>query len=85
MGKKDKLIGRILSGTADVSITFADLRGLLLDLGFDERTRGGHHIFTRDDVEEIINLQPMGNMSKPYQVRQVRNLMLRYKLGGSDV
>jgi predicted RNA binding protein YcfA (HicA-like mRNA interferase family) len=48
--------------------------------GFDERIRGSHHIFTKDDVEEILNLQPKGSKSKPYQVKQVRNLILKYKL-----
>jgi len=85
MAKRDTLIRRILSGAADANIAFSDLRELLLDLGFDERVRGSHHIFTRDGVEEIINLQPKGSMAKAYQVRQVRNLILRYKLGGSDV
>ena len=50
--------------------------------GFDERIRGDHHIFTNDKVVEIVNLQPTGAKAKPYQVKQVRNLMVRYKLGG---
>ena len=36
------------------------------------------------DVEEIINLQPDGNKAKPYQVRQIRNIILKYKLGGIE-
>jgi hypothetical protein len=39
-------------------------------------------IFTREGVEEIINLQPKGSKAKPYQVRQVRSLLLKYKIGG---
>lgn len=74
-------MGKILSGTADAHVAFADLRALLAELGFQERTRGSHHIFSRNDVEEIINLQPKGNMAKPYQVKQVRGLLIRYKLG----
>ena len=58
-----------------------DLRGLLTALEFDEHVRGDHYIFTRDDVVEIINLQPKGSMAKPYQVRQVRQLLLKYRLG----
>jgi len=54
----------------------------------DENTFGKigykHRIFTRDDIEEIINLQPKGNKAKPYQVKQVRNILLKYKLGGPD-
>jgi len=47
-----------------------------------ERIKGDHHIFTKDGIEEIINLQPKGEKSKPYQVKQVRNIILKYKLGG---
>jgi len=60
------------------------MRQLLLRLGFDERTRGDHFIFSREGVEEILNLQPRGGMAKPYQVRQVRNVILRYGMGVED-
>jgi hypothetical protein len=53
----------------------------LITLGLTERTTGGsHRIFYRDDIEEIINIQPKGNQAKPYQVKQVRNILLKYKL-----
>ncbi|MBI5674963.1 MAG: type II toxin-antitoxin system HicA family toxin [Nitrospirae bacterium] len=81
MGKQQKLLLQILSGTSDANIPFDGLCGLLKNLGFDERIRGSHHIFTKDEVEEILNLQPKGNKSKPYQVKQVRNIILKYKLG----
>jgi predicted RNA binding protein YcfA (HicA-like mRNA interferase family) len=63
------------------NIAFDDLRALLLRLGFEERTRGSHHIFRRSNVEERINLQREGSQAKPYQVRQVRLVILRYRLG----
>jgi hypothetical protein len=53
-------------------------------LGFEERVRGSHHIFTKEGVEEILNLQPKGAKAKPYQAKQVRNVILKYKLGGED-
>lgn len=81
MGKYDKLLRRILSGKSDANVTFSDLRQLLIRLGFDERTKGDHHIFTKEGIEEILNLQPKGSMTKLYQVKQVRNLIVRYKLG----
>jgi predicted RNA binding protein YcfA (HicA-like mRNA interferase family) len=84
MVRQDKLLDRILRGTADANISFAELCRLLHRLGFDERIRGSHHIFTKDGVEEILNLQPKGAKAKPYQVKQVRNIILRYKLGGED-
>jgi predicted RNA binding protein YcfA (HicA-like mRNA interferase family) len=51
-------------------------------LGFDERIRGSHHIYTQEGVEEIVNLQPIGSRAKAYQVKQVRGILLKYKLGG---
>jgi hypothetical protein len=85
MRKQDTLVLRILSGVADFNIPFEDLRWLLLNLGFEERIRSSHHIFVKAGIEEIINLQPLGSRAKAYQVRQVRSLMLRYKLGIPDV
>ena len=81
MGKYDKLLVQILRGTSDANISFDDLCGLLNKIGFDKRIRGSHHIFTNDEVEEILNLQPKGGKSKPYQVKQVRNVIIKYKLG----
>ena len=60
------------------------LRNVLLHLQFMERIKGDHHIFTREDIEEILNLQPKGSQAKPYQVRQVRQALVKYQLGGSD-
>lgn len=84
MTRLEKVLGRVLRGTSDANISFEELCQLLKTLGFEERIRGGHHIFTREGVEEIVNLQPKGGKAKPYQVKQVRNLILRYRLGGQD-
>ncbi len=81
MGKHEKLLIQVLSGISDANISFDGLCGLLKHLGFDERIRASHHIFTKNGVEEILNLQPKGSKSKPYQVKQVRNVILKYKLG----
>jgi hypothetical protein len=72
VAKSDELLSRILRGTSDANIAFNRLRNLLKRLGFTERIRGDHHVFTKSGVEEIINLQPQGGKAKPYQVRQVR-------------
>ena len=82
MGKFDNILILVLSGASDQNILFADLCWLLQRLGFDERIRGSHHIFTRSDIAEIINLQPNGKQAKAYQVKQVRQIILKYKLGG---
>ena len=85
MGKYAKLREKILAGSADANIEFATLCQLLVRLGFDERVKGGHHIFTRDGIAEIINLQPKGSKAKPYQVKQVRSVLVTYRLGENDV
>ena len=46
MGKYEKLISQILSGTSDANINFRD-----------------------------------GNKAKPYHVKQVRNIVIKYKSG----
>ena len=71
---------KILSGEADANIRFDDLRTFLLSLGFVERIRGGHHIFRREGVRERLNIQRDGSHAKPYQVRQVRQTLLRNRL-----
>ena len=72
---------QVLSGTSDASIRFDDLCSLLESVGFAKRTKGSHNIFRKSGVEERINLQRDGNNAKPYQVKQVRAVMLKYKLG----
>lgn len=80
-GAKDELLVRILRGASDKNIPFERMCRLLRNLGFDEHTRGSHHIFTRDGVEEILNLQTKGGKAKPYQVKQVRQIILKYRPG----
>lgn len=81
MAVRDKLIRQILSGRSDSNISFEPLCHMLCSLGFDERIRGDHHIFGKTGVAEIINLQPLpSGKAKAYQVKQVRNLIVRYKL-----
>jgi predicted RNA binding protein YcfA (HicA-like mRNA interferase family) len=83
VGEQDRLLLRILRGTSDANIHFDGLCHLLRRLGFAERIRGSHHIFTKEGVEEILNLQPKGRQAKPYQVKQVRGIILKNRLGGS--
>ena len=84
MSKVSRIEIQILSGRSDANIGFGDLCRLLTEFGFDERIKGSHHIYTKDGIEEIINIQPIGSKAKAYQVKQVRNLILKYKLGAND-
>lgn len=81
MGRRRKLLERIRDGRADANIPFEQTRTLLKTLGFSESIKGSHHKFVREGVEELINLQEVEGKCKPYQVRQVREVLLRYNLG----
>jgi predicted RNase H-like HicB family nuclease/predicted RNA binding protein YcfA (HicA-like mRNA interferase family) len=80
-----KFLDRILRGTSDKNIEFDALCNLLKQLGFVERVRGDHHIFTKDGITEILNLQPKKHQAKAYQVKQVRKVILQYKLAGEKM
>ena len=84
MGKHEKLMQKILSGRQDTSIQFSEAISLLRALGFSLRTKGSHHIFDREGVEELINLQPDGSKAKAYQVKQIRDIILKYRLEAKD-
>jgi hypothetical protein len=77
-----KLLATILDGTWDQNVSFDDLVALL---HFRLRTAGSHHIFSREGVTEILNLQPRRDgTAKPYQVKQTRQVITRYRLAGED-
>ena len=80
MSNPRKILERVLSGQSDANIAFSNLLRLLEKLGFICRIKGSHHIFHQTGIEEILNLQPKGSQAKSYQVRQVRNVVLKYKL-----
>lgn len=81
MSKYDKILLKILQGSADKDISFNDLCFLLEKLGFKKRIKGSHHIFYKEEIAEILNIQPKESKAKPYQVKQVRNVIIKYKLG----
>jgi len=80
MSKHEKLYEHILMRRSDASVSFELLCSLLEHLGFRKRIQGDHHIFSKDGIEEILNLQPKGGKAKPYQVKQVRQMILQYLL-----
>ena len=81
MGKYKKVLEKILQGNSDTSISFSELCQLLRYIGFEERIRGSHHIFRKKGIVEKPNLQKSNHHAKAYQVRQVRSMILHYKLG----
>ena len=77
----EKILQEVMSGTKDRNILFTELQKLLEILGFECRIKGDHFIYYKKGIEEIINIQPEGNKAKAYQVKQVRNLILKYMIG----
>ena len=78
-----KVLDKVLSGLSDKNIRFQNLKKLLNDFGFSVRIKGDHHIFYKEGIEEIINLQPLRDgKAKAYQVKQVRVIILKYRLHG---
>jgi len=53
-------------------------------LGFSMRIKSSHHIFFKEGITEIINLQPDGSKAKAYQIKQIREIMVKYQLGVED-
>jgi len=80
MGKLEKIYQHILLKISDSNVSFETLRTLLISLGFQERIKGDHFIFTKNGIEEILNLQPKNGKGKPYQIKQVREIILKYNI-----
>ncbi len=83
MSKVDKILFKIINGLSDKNIEFNEFVNLLLKLGFELRIKGIHHIFTKEEIDEIINVQSKNGKAKPYQVKQVRELVIKYKLNSN--
>ena len=82
MSKVQKTLLKLLRGTSDANIRFDDVVTLLEHLEFTARINGSHHIFSKVGIEEILNLQALKDgKAKRYQIKQVRELILKYGLG----
>lgn len=53
------------------SFTFEQLCQLLIKLGFDDRIRSSYHTYTKDSIEEILNILSTQRKAKVYQIKQV--------------
>ena len=87
MTQINKLLAKLMLGASDANFSFSDLCQILQVLGFEVRIKGSHHIFSKEGVAEILNLQPQKadkSKAKAYQVKQVRAIILKYKLVNQD-
>ena len=79
-----ELLARLGRGETK-NVRFGDAQRLLESLGFSlDRIRGSHHLYRHPAMAERVNLQPVGGQAKPYQLRQVLQLIERYDLKLED-
>ena len=76
---RKKILQKILASSKN--IRFSDMVNLVQGFGFTlSRTDGSHHIFTRPDIPELVNLQNIKGQAKPYQIRQFLKLVEKHNL-----
>lgn len=77
--KKQKLLQKILLGTKNVR--FSEAVALAEAFGFQlDRVNGSHHIFIHADIPELLNLQNVKGKAKPYQIKQMLQLIEAHNL-----
>ena len=75
-----KIFAAVMDGRRDNNILFADLQKLLDVFGFSYRVKSSHYIYWREGITEIINIQSDNGKAKAYQVKQVREIIRKYRL-----
>lgn len=84
MTSYNKLYDKIIKSENYNNIKFSEFQLFLEKTGFQLiRTRGDHYIYALNGLDEIINIQPSGKNAKSYQIKQVRLIINKYKLGGN--
>jgi predicted RNA binding protein YcfA (HicA-like mRNA interferase family) len=83
LSKTYKILFKIINGLSDKNIGFDEFLNFLIGLGFELRIKGSHHILNKDSIDEIINIQPKNGKAKPYQVKQVGELIVKYGLNSN--
>ena len=77
--KKIKLLKKLLSGSKNIQ--FTEAVACAKAFGFQlSRIKGSHHIYIHSEVSELINLQNIDGKVKPYQIKQLLELIERYDL-----
>jgi predicted RNA binding protein YcfA (HicA-like mRNA interferase family) len=76
-----KIYNDVKSGNSDNNIRFSDFRNLILDLGFSFKGQKGSHVsYYNSSINERMTIQNDGSKAKGYQVRQLRNIIIKHGL-----
>jgi predicted RNA binding protein YcfA (HicA-like mRNA interferase family) len=77
--KKHKLLLKLLSGTKN--IRFSEAVAIAEAFGFQpDRINGSHHIFVHPEIPELLNMQNVKGKAKPYQIKQLLQLVEAHNL-----
>ena len=77
----EKIYKAIIEGKSDNNIKYTDFQNIIIGIGFKfMRHNGSHEIYRHNEIGERLNIQRDGSKAKAYQVRQLRNIILKYKL-----
>lgn len=69
----------MLSGSKN--IRFSEATTCAESFGFKlDRVNGSHHIYLHPEVTELLNLQNVQGKAKPYQVKQLLQIIEQYNL-----
>jgi predicted RNA binding protein YcfA (HicA-like mRNA interferase family) len=77
--RREQLLEQVLQGRG--SIGFQEFELLIEALGFSlARQRGSHHTYIHPKLDRPFPIQPEGKDAKRYQVRQLRDMIRKYRL-----
>ena len=80
---KRKLLQKLLSGSKN--IRFSEAISCAESFGFQlDRISSSHHIYKHPNVPEFLNLQNVKGKAKPYQIKQLLQIIERYNLQMED-
>jgi predicted RNA binding protein YcfA (HicA-like mRNA interferase family) len=81
--KKQKLLKKLLSGSKN--IRFSEAEACAEAFGFQlKNISGSHHIYAHPGIPELLNLQNVKGKAKPYQIKQLLQLIEQYNLTMED-
>lgn len=76
-----KIYLAVLNGKSDSNISYVDFQNLILALGFElQRQKGSHTMYYHNDIKEFLNVQKDGAKAKSYQVKQLRQIIIKHNL-----
>ena len=81
--RKQKLLQKLLSGPK--SVRFSEAVACAEAFGFQlDRVNGSHHILIHPSIPELLNLQDFKGKAKPYQIKQMLQLIEIHNLRLGD-